>query len=973
MTRFTKHIFWIVVLSLLLAVAVLPKPALAQSTVTIDLCATDGSMTLPDATVAPVWGFAAGNCSGSPTVSQPGGPLIVANVGETVQVTLFNRLAEPVALFFHGQPLPPDRAGAAPGGSVTYTFTAAEPGVFLYEAGPLTNALHQTAMGLHGALIVRPATVGQAYNSAATAYDVEAVLVLSELDPALNASASPATFNMSNFAPEYELINGAAFPDAAVINVGAGDRVLLRYVNAGALHHSMGVLGLNQRVIATDGNVRPNSYRVVAETVPPGATLDTLVTIPATAPEGARYAVHAGSLLLHNRSAGGYGGMMTFLTIPAVGPGSPDDVTGPAATNLALTPSGGDMIISATIDDSASGASNIIAAEYTLESTAGTPVAMSAIDSAFDAPIENVAGVIPAAMLQTMSAGNHSVYVRGQDAAGNWGAYNLIILTVDNAGPSTSALTLSPNPSQGNVNVALGGTASDVGRGASIIAAAEYFIDANLSTPPAPGTGAPMGLNMTASVSAITATLPSSVLTTLTEGVHTVAVRSQDASGQWGDFATIDLLIDRTGPATSGVTVAPNPNNGTTPINPSRPAIRVDATVSEPGGGPVTSTIQRVEGFIDLVGANGTGFPFTPVDGLFDNPTENAYAFIPLINLAQLAEGEHQISVRGQDSAGNWGPATTTPLTIDRTPPTVSGVTVTPNPTNSAPSVTLTGSANDALTAISAAEWFVGADPGAGNGAAMAITSGGGGATLSASVNVSTWLTGNYVLSVRARDAAGNWSAPVSVTLTVDDLIFADSFESGGVAAWSSATGAVNVINAAAMSNDGGTWGMAVTLAAGAPGYVTDATPNALTSYDARFYFHPNDSRAPTSGITIFAGFNAANNAVFTVQYRRPNPTSQPQIRAQVMRAGGTTNTAWVTLTNEPHAVEVLWRSGVSVPFALYVDGVQRAVANNQNTGAYTLEGVRMGPSSGLAGTLSGTQYFDAFLSKRSTTSIFGQ
>ncbi|MFN3331656.1 MAG: hypothetical protein ACK47M_03995, partial [Caldilinea sp.] len=132
-------------------------------------------------------------------------------------------------------------------------------------------------------------------------------------------------------------------------------------------------------------------------------------------------------------------------------------------------------------------------------------------------------------------------------------------------------------------------------------------------------------------------------------------------------------------------------------------------------------------------------------------------------------------------------------------------------------------------------------------------------------------------------------------------------------------------------------------------------------------------SRAPNSGVTIFAGFNAANNAVFTVQYRRPNPTSQPQIRAQVMRAGGTTNTAWVTLTNEPHAVEVLWRSGASVPFVLYVDGVQRAIANNQNTSAYTLEGVRMGPSSGLAGTLNGTQYFDAFLSKRSTTSIFGQ
>lgn len=967
MTSFTKHIFLVV--ALLLAVVGLPRPALAQSTVTVDLCATDGSMTLPDATVAPVWGFAASDCSSNPTVSQPGGPLIVATVGDTVQVTLSNRLAEPVALFWHGQPLPPDRVGAAPGGSVTYTFTASEPGVFLYEAGPLANALHQTAMGLYGALIVRPTTPGQAYNSAATAYDVEAVLILSELDPALNTSASPATFNMSNFAPEYELINGAAYPDTAAIEVAAGNRVLLRYVNAGALHHSMGVLGLSQRVIASDGNLRPNSYRVVAETVPPGATLDALVDIPTTAAAGARFAVHAGSLQLHNNSASGYGGMLTFLAIPVSG-SSPTDVTGPTASALTLTPSGGDMIISAMLDDSASGNSNIVAAEYVLESTAGTPVAMSASDSAFDAPTEAAAGTIPAAVLQTLSAGNHAVYVRGQDAAGNWGAYNLITLAVDNAGPATSALTLAPNPSQGNVNVALGGTASDVGRGNSNIAAAEYFIDANLSSPPTPGSGAPMGLNTAAAVSAITATLPSSVLGALAEGVHTVAVRSQDSTGQWGDFATIDLLIDRTGPATSGVTVAPNPNNGATPINPSRPAIRVDAAISEPGGGPITSNIQRVEGFIDLVGANGTGFPFTPVDGLFDGPNENAYAFIPLINLAQLAEGAHQISVRGQDSAGNWGPATATTLTIDRTPPTVSGVAVTPNPTNSAPTVTLIGSATDALTGVSAAEWFVGADPGAGNGSAMTLTANGGGMDLAASVDVSTWLTGDYVLSVRARDAAGNWSNPLSVTLTVDDLIFADSFESGVVAAWSSATGGVNVTNAAAMN--GGTWGMAVALAAGAPGYVTDATPNALTSYDVRFYFHPNGSRAPNSGVTILAGVNAANNTVFTVQYRRPNPTSQPQIRAQVMRAGGTTSTAWVTLTNAPHAVEVLWSSGASVPFVLYVDGVQRAIANNRNTSAYTLEAVRMGPSSGLAGTLSGTQYFDEFISKRSVTTPFG-
>jgi hypothetical protein len=881
-------------------------------------------------------------------------------------------LAEPVALLFHGQALPPDRVGVAPGGSTTYTFVATEPGVFLYEAGPLANALHQTALGLHGALIVRPATPGMAYASAASAYDVEAVLVLSEIDPALNSSASPATFNMSGFAPEYELINGATFPATTLVSVTAGDRVLLRYVNAGALHHSMGVLGLSQRVIANDGNLRPNGYRVVAETVAPGATLDAIATIPASAPDGARYAVHAGNMMLHNRNAGGYGGMMTFLAIPA---GSPvlTDLTGPTALNVALTPNTGDMIISATFDDTASGGSNIVAAEYVLEETTGTPAPMTASDSAFDSPTESAEGVIPAAIIQALSAGNHSVYVRGQDAAGNWGAYNLVTLNADNTGPSTSALTLAPNPSQGNVDVALGGTASDVASGNRAITGAEYFIDADLNTPPGAGTGTPLGMNMTTSVSAITATLPSSVLGALTEGVHIIAVRSQDASGLWGEFATIELLIDRTGPAMGSVTVAPNPNNGSMPINPSRPAIRVDTTVSEPGGGPITSNVRGVEGFIDLVGADGTGFPFTPADGLYDSPNEGTYAFIPLINLAQLAEGDHQISVRGQDSAGNWGPVAATTLTIDRTPPTVSGLAVTPNPTNSAPVVTLTGSASDALAGVNAAEWFVGADPGVGNGAAMTLTPNGGAVDLAATIDVSTWLVGDFVLSVRARDGAGNWSSTVSVTLTVDDLIFANSFENGGVSAWSAATGALNVTNAAAMSADGGAWGMAVALAAGSPGFVTDETPDALTSYNARFYFHPNGSRAPNSGVTIFAGVNAANNTAFVVQYRRPNPTSAPQIRAQIMRAGGTTNTNWVTLTNEPHAVEVVWRSGVGVSFSLYVDGVQRQVRNNLNTSAYTLERVQMGPSAGLAGTLSGTQYFDAFLSKRSTTSIFGQ
>ena len=79
-----------------------------------------------------------------------------------------------------------------------------------------------------------------------------------------------------------------------------------------------------------------------------------------------------------------------------------------------------------------------------------------------------------------------------------------------------------------------------------------------------------------------------------------------------------------------------------------------------------------------------------------------------------------------------------------------------------------------------------------------------------------------------------------------------------------------------------------------------------------------------------------------------------------------------MTLTNTPQAIEFVWRAGATGSFTLYVDGVQRAVNNNLNmsTAVYQLDSVRMGPSAGLM--TAGTMYFDEFVSKASTTTIFG-
>ena len=74
-----------------------------------DLYAVSGSMTLPDQTV-PVWGYSSTNTA----VSQPGGPTLVVNEGDTVEITLHNELSENTALIVHGQEMVPDLTGVAP-------------------------------------------------------------------------------------------------------------------------------------------------------------------------------------------------------------------------------------------------------------------------------------------------------------------------------------------------------------------------------------------------------------------------------------------------------------------------------------------------------------------------------------------------------------------------------------------------------------------------------------------------------------------------------------------------------------------------------------------------------------------------------------------------------------------------------------------------------------------------------------------
>src|SRR3989304_9595678 len=122
------------------------------------------------------------------------GPPLIGTAGDVVNVTLTNALpaaAGNVSIVFPGQQFTATGGvpglltqEAPPGGSVTYRFTAAQPGTYLYHSG--TRPDLQVEMGLAGALIVRPSGFNgaspAAYGHPDTAYDREVLFLLTEMD-----------------------------------------------------------------------------------------------------------------------------------------------------------------------------------------------------------------------------------------------------------------------------------------------------------------------------------------------------------------------------------------------------------------------------------------------------------------------------------------------------------------------------------------------------------------------------------------------------------------------------------------------------------------------------------------------------------------------------------------------------------------------------------------------------------------------
>ena len=352
---------------LLWAVAHAAAPGITGPT--FNLSAQPAYLSQPDGQTVYSWGYgcriapsgfapsaiAGASCS---TMQGPG-PTLIVTEGQTVTVNLTNGLptaAGNTSILFPGFNVTATGgvAGlltkeAAPGGTVTYTFTAGSPGTRAYYSG--TQSDLQVEMGMYGAIIVLPSappaacTTGPAngslrfarangtaeafwgehdfrlaaaaYDSAATCYDREYLFQFSEMDPNIHnqamaqvtAKAGCVTTNPAcrlevptePYHPAYFMINGRSMPDDMDSNYAPqyphqpyngnphmhpGELTLLRIIGQGRWQHPFHEHGNHVRILGRDGNL------ILSQTDQnslAGPLLFTTTTTPGLAMDGIFY------------------------------------------------------------------------------------------------------------------------------------------------------------------------------------------------------------------------------------------------------------------------------------------------------------------------------------------------------------------------------------------------------------------------------------------------------------------------------------------------------------------------------------------------------------------------------------------------------------------------------------------------------------------------------------------------------------
>lgn len=200
------------------------------------------------------------------------------------------------------------------------------------------------------------------------------------------------------------------------------------------------------------------------------------------------------------------------------------------------------FILTANIDDGidSRGGTNITAAEFFLDTPGsnGTGTPMTAVDGVFDSMGEAVVSNVNCSLWGNNT--EHTIYIHGRDAAGNWGPfYTEKIIKTEAQGPRIKNAAASPNPTGGQQSITIKAIADDMETGWGKITEAEYFVD----TVGFEGTGTAMFAEdgtYSAIVEQVTATIDMSGLST---GYHTIYIHAKDSRSKWGPL--IPIIVNK--------------------------------------------------------------------------------------------------------------------------------------------------------------------------------------------------------------------------------------------------------------------------------------------------------------------------------------------------------------------------------------------------------------------------------------------
>ena len=338
-----------------IAFSLLMIAASQASALDVSLCAGETEKMMADGTSVKVWGYGLDNpvetAEGTCTTATVPGPQLTVPVGDTaLNVTLRNTLSDAVSVMipgmkgitgntpvffndgtFYADGVTPRMrvqslvAETATGASTLYSFTA-KAGTHLYQSG--THPAVQVQMGLYGAT-TQDAATGEAYPG--VTYDNDVVMLYSEIDPAMHDAIAGSTAGAAatygtpggpsstvGYKARYYLVNGESFTAAtANLSVGnKGERVLIRFLNAGLESHVPVLQGKHMSMVAEYGHAYPFAREQYSVLLAAGATKDA-VFAPSSAGD---YPLYDRRLRLTNSAQAGDGGLMRILSVTEPAP-----------------------------------------------------------------------------------------------------------------------------------------------------------------------------------------------------------------------------------------------------------------------------------------------------------------------------------------------------------------------------------------------------------------------------------------------------------------------------------------------------------------------------------------------------------------------------------------------------------------------------------------------------------------------------